>query len=639
MNSTSMSVADPGAIRRRRFWRGLAVTALLSAVMVVAPQPSGAAVQTKSLNAACTGRTAEDKALLGAVGASVLQVPLTSSVDAPAFVEPEQTGVPVTVSWQIDLPADFADTAAGAGITQLTLQNANVDVAVSGPTDTTSIPGRPPSQTISISPGTPISSSFGPFSATLDNIGTGGLIKLRSEQFTFDVALSVAGTAATVGIDCSTAVTIASIPVKVAGSPDIVQPISVESTPGQPSTVDVLGQYVTNGFTKDGVEQQVDPSTLKIVEGDARIEGGKIVATGPEAGTSTDVTFEVCAGTIQVAEAEAGITDIQEMRIFFDPASQATRRQFGVRMALGTEQSPPIWSYRANPLLPPIFSMGFPPPTPPADEDRPADAPDNWQSWWQQFLADNNGYVFFTSFEYPSPAQVQAALEAIPGIGAGNVKVSGGEVVSNGGGNVPEGVTLKDALEYRPYTVEFSGDLAEQSVDQLSVARLYSFFPVEVRDSLLALAGSLGGDEEGGEGGGPTVPIPDGLTVQEYVEQLNYEAGVKLQNGDLIGYFATVDTLLTVITENLGALIDVGAVTTLLADIFQPPPEVVTVQEGADPVEAKFQELCSQGVVTLTSAGAAGETTENAGQDPAVGGANETQGNETQGGAAVSVAG
>ena len=53
----------------------------------------------------------------------------------------------------ITLANDFADTAAGAGITQLTLQNANVDVAVSGPTDTTSIPGRPPSQTISISPG------------------------------------------------------------------------------------------------------------------------------------------------------------------------------------------------------------------------------------------------------------------------------------------------------------------------------------------------------------------------------------------------------------------------------------------------------------------------------------------------------
>lgn len=631
MNSTSRSAATSGAVGRKRFLGTLAVAALISAVMVATAQPTAAAVQTKTLNAACSGRTAEDKALLGAVGASVLQVPLTSSVDAPAFVEPEQTGVPISVSWKVDLPADFADTAAGAGITQLTLQNANVDVIVSGPTDTTSIVGRPPAQTISISPGTAISSSFGPFSGTLDNIGTGGLIKLRSEKFTFDVALSVAGTAATVGIDCSTAVTIASIPVKVAGSPDIVQPISVESTPGQPSTVDVLGQFVTNGFTKDGVEQQVDPSTLKIVEGDARIEGGKIVATGPEAGTSTDVTFEVCAGTIQVAEAEAGITDIQEMRIFFDPASQATRRQFGVRMGLGTEQSPPIWSYGAN--------LFFPPPTPPADEDRPADAPDDWQSWWQQFLADNNGYVFFTSFEYPSPAQVQAALEAIPGIGAGNVKVSGGEVVSNGGGNVPEGVTLKGALEYKPYTVEFSGALAEQAVDQLSVARLYSFFPVEVRDSLLALAGSLGGDEEGGEGGGPTVPIPEGLTVQEYVNQLNFQAGFKLQNGDIFGYFETVDTLLTVVTENLGALIDVGAVTTLLADIFQPPPEVVTVQEGADPVEAKFQELCSQGVVTLTSAGAAGETTENGGQDPAVGGANETQGNETQGGAAVSVAG
>ncbi len=116
------------------------------------------------------------------------------------------------------------------------------------------------------------------------------------------------------------------------------------------------------------------------------------------------------------------------------------------------------------------------------------------------------------------------------------------------------------------------------------------------------------------------------------MDQLNYQAGVLFNQGAFLdnpitgelGYISTVELLVKVLGENIGSLIDVAAATALLNQIFQPTPGVSTVVQGEDPVEAKTQELCSQGVVTLTSAAAevASETT----VPTDVGGATDEQG-------------
>ncbi|MCP4435492.1 MAG: hypothetical protein GY812_08355 [Actinomycetia bacterium] len=628
MNSSSEGTGTgSGARRGKRLWGVLAVTALMSAVLVANSQVTSAA-SSKTINAACAGVTQADKDLLGAVvPGGVLSTPLEAIIDAPPFVEPQQSGVGVSVTWNMNLPADFADTAIGFGISQMDVVDINTDVTIDGPDDYDFvIPGRPPNTTITLQAGQPITSTFGPFSTTLDDVPNGGIIKLRSEEFRFTVKLTVAGAAQEVKVVCSTATTIGTIPIKVAGSPDIVQPIEVSSNEGQPSTVDVLNEFVTNGTTKDGVEQQVDPSTLKILEGDAQIVAGKVVATGAAAGTSTDVVFEVCAGTVEIAPAEEGITEVQELRFFYDPSTGGTKRQMGVRMGLDGESSPIIWSID-GPLVP------NPTPAQIANETPPEDAAPGWVNWWQ--LAVNN-LALFTTHSYPTAAEVQAGLEAIPGIGQGNVTVTRGDIINRL--NAPEGVTLEGSNQYRPYTVTFAGELAGKSVAQLIPLRLYSFFPAEVRDSLLAVAGSLGGGEGEGDGGGepaePTAPIPDGKTAQEYVNDLNFKAGTQLNNGDFVGALATLDLMFTVIGENTGDLIDVNEATALLGQLFQASPEVITTTNGADPVDAQFQELCSQGVVTLTTAGAdvAAATNEQ-------GGAAVEGTTENQGGASLAIAG
>ncbi len=182
-------------------------------------------------------------------------------------------------------------------------------------------------------------------------------------------------------------------------------------------------------------------------------------------------------------------------------------------------------------------------------------------------------------------------------------------------------------MGYMPYTVEFTGDLANKALDQISVANLYSFLPSEIKTALLGLAGELGGDGEGepgdGEPGEEPTPIPDGLTAKEYVDQLFALAGQYGTNGDVVKWLETLQLAFKVMGENIADLIDVAEVTALLNDIFQPAAAIVTPVQGEDPTPEEFQELCSQGIITVQSASVEGATaTDGTGGQPTnVGGA------------------
>ncbi len=507
MGSLTRSAGEASSRGRgRRTWGALAVTALMASVLVVVAQPSGAATSTKSLTSSCTGADKATTDALSAFGGSV-SAPITATTDAPAFVEPDQTGVPVKVTFSLSLTPDLVDKVVAVSPT-LKVSNANIPIQVSGPTSTTSFVGKPAPQTITLQKGTALNAAFPTINGTLNDIGSGGIIKLSSQSFTFTITLA-GNLIDPLNLKCTTGSTLIGIPVKVAGSPDIVQPIEIASNEGEGVSVDVLSDYVTNGRTKDGVEQQVDPSTLKIVEGDAQIVDGKIVSTGPAAGTSADVTFEVCAGTIEVAAADPGTSEVQELRIYSDPNTIAGKREIGARFAFGDPvevegvdapvqpSGDVLWSakHARGPLGLPI-----PAPYPNGTTGYPGQfltgpAPANW--------TDNvNTYAFQSDFAYPTAAMVQTALESIPSIGPGNVSVTQGDIVSNGAGNVPDGVSLEGQMQYAPYVVSFQGDLANKALDQIVIAKLYSFLPSEIKDTLLTLIPSGDGGEGGGEGGG-----------------------------------------------------------------------------------------------------------------------------------------
>ena len=78
---------------------------------------------------------------------------------------------------------------------------------------------------------------------------------------------------------CSTGDLVAATQIKVPGSPDIVQPISLTATPNQVLSVDVLKQYVTAGVDKAGVTKPVVAESLKVVDGPATIKNGQVEIT------------------------------------------------------------------------------------------------------------------------------------------------------------------------------------------------------------------------------------------------------------------------------------------------------------------------------------------------------------------------
>jgi hypothetical protein len=549
------------------------VTALMGAALVWGSAPTGAAT-TKTFTPVCT----DPDGLLASLG--IAPPPVTATVEAPAFVEPGQTGVPVSVSYSVLLDAKLVDLALGAGGPTLALSNVKSQTVVSGPpaTSTTSIPGDWAGTTITLTAGQPATIALPKFEGTLNDIGSGGVIKLSSQSVQFTV--TVVGKAVTV--TCTTGVTIATIPIKIAGSPDIVQPIDVDGAEGQDVTVDVLADFVTNGRTKDGVEQQVDPSTLKVLEGNATVVDGKIVAVSPAAGTSADVTFEVCAGTVEIAPADPGTSEVQELRIFREPATDFSKRMLGARFALGGGPGAPLWTAQTR-----IGGLPWAPPFVPDEATNP--------NWWSNNV--NNFAIVQSDFRYPSAAELQASLESVPGIGAGNVKVTRGTVQSVKG----------TKLQYMPFNVEFTGALARTSVNPISVAKMYSFLPTEILDNLLALAGSAGGGGGGG-GTGPKYPIPagdlNGVPIngdaKAYVDYLQKDIGnyiIGTQDWqDAVALWAGV------LGENITAVIDIDAALKALTSLFIPKPETVTLTQGEDPVAAQTQELCSQGVITLTSA-------------------------------------
>jgi hypothetical protein len=456
------------------------------------------------------------------------------------------------------------------GVTSAEVKDAKVDTQVSGPTSTTIIQGRPPGQTITITKGAGLTSNFGPFSGQLDDIGNSGVIKLRSESVDFTMVAAISGKTTPIKMTCPIGATIATIPVKVAGSPDIVQPIEEPGVAGQDTTVDVLAKYVTNGKDKSGVVRQVDPSTLKIVEGPGSVQGGKLVIPSPVAGAASDTTFEVCAGTVEVAPATEGTDEVQRIRLFHEPGN-SFKRNFAATFNLGTDPGVPVWMVGQNTVL----ALGGPQP---------------WGSKVLPYaLAGASGA---SPYEWPTDAEMAAALQSIPEVGAGNVEVTSGDT------QVQPGANGVKAYQYRDYEVHFVGAKGKQDLPDLKTTHVASFLPQELLANLLAEVTKLS-EGGGGEPKPPKYPIPAGMTAKEYLDQIWADAGKAWGLLDVQTYFQKVQLWLGVFGENVMSLIDVNAALAFITSLFPKKPEVSWLTQGESPKPAEMQELCSQGVVTI----------------------------------------
>lgn len=531
--------------------------------------PSGADPVTKTLTGSCGGADDASTALLNALGGN-LTVPFEVTADVPPTLEPEQSGSPISFTWKVSLSTDVVDKAVVVDPV-LTVSNLVLDMGVSGPTATTVVQGRPGPLDVALTAGQPAEIVQGPFSGTLEEVGKGGLIRYSPSAISFTISVDLSGQARDINVVCAASGTVATTSIKIPGSPEIVQPIALSAQPGETLSVDVLGQYVTNGIDDDGKELPVDPSSLKVIDGPATVAGGQVQITAGGPGSTTSATFEVCAGTLP------GIDEVQ--RITIDPSNDAMRRSVGFSLTYGDAETAPVWLARkwkefpeeGGSLIGNLFNAifvgllsehqdigGTYPETYPLPVD------------WR---AESFAYFFTDRFE-PTPELIDAALETLPGIGAGGVEVTG--------------------VEGEPFTfdITFVGANGQQDVESIGLGDYYSILPRETLTFILEQAqGLLGG---GGEGEEPTTTLPEGMTLQQYADQLRDELNAAVLAGDLTLAGEKLNALVAILPDLLISNIDVDAVIAFITGLFPSPPTLVTTVSGEEPTP-----ICSQGVIDV----------------------------------------
>ena len=538
-------------IIRSKSVRVTAAAAVLGAVVVTAAPMTSAAPVSKTLGATCVAADEASKPLVSVLASSgQIALPITVNVDAPTTLQPEQADVPVKYGFSVTL--DSATTAAiPSSITSVNVSNLKFALAVNGPTETKSLISPPlPPQDLPVKPGEPATITYGPFDGAFTGIGKGGVIKVTVVETAFTIKVVVAGEQ-TVNVKCSVPGTAFSSTVKIPGSPDIVQPITVNANPTEKVTVDVLGQFTTPSKDENGNLRQVDPSSFKVKDGPGAIVGGKLEITAGGPGSTTSVTCEVCSGALP------GLNEVQVIDV--DSTSNIVKKGVGFTLKFGAAESPVI------PMVPPIVSFpNLPPATnPPAD-------PSPWELKANQFL--------FTPHEMPSPAEIQTALELTPGIGPGNVRVT------RDAANDPPG---KDR-----YRVEFIGALAEKELSdtqKITGGAWYSVFPQELKTKALALAGSIGGDDDGG-----APPLTEDQ-INQQIQALQVEIDQALRLGNISLAF---DKKLEQVKLEVQRPSFATTATKLLSDLFSTTPSTSVEVAGESPIG-----ICTEAIVDVVVAG------------------------------------
>ncbi len=542
-----------------------------------ASSPISAAPQQKTLTGSCTGADKASSDLLAVFGGA-LALPFDITSDVPAQLDPGAPDQPIAFTWSVSLAASVTSAVAAIDPT-LTVKNIQLDMGVTGPTATKVVEGRPAPMEVAITAGKPASFAMGPFSGKLTEIGKGGVIKYSPKNIALSISLDIKGAATDINVTCSAPGTAAVTSIKIPGSPDIKQPIELEGTPNSSVSVDVLGKYVTAGTDEKGVVREVQPDTLKVIDGPGQVVNGQVVVNTGAAGTTSSVTFEVCSGTLP------GTNAVQTLALtlpnpwgppFYELNNQL-RKGVAFTLKYGDETTAPI--NMVDPMsLPVVLNPSL------------MNIPVN------DWLNHANDYIL-TGFKAPSAADVQIALERLPSIGAGGVKVTSTPAT-------PPGPNVEPTANF---SIEFVGKNAEKEVRSITLGNYYSVFPQEYLTMIIdAAKGLLGGG--GGDGAATTTTFPGGVTLDERIKQLEAQQYLAQISNDLPLWLSTTQELLPLKIEQATSNIDVNAAIGALTGIFSPPPAPKVLVAGELPIG-----ICSQGIIDVTVASVAGKSETNPG--------------------------
>lgn len=605
MQDRSTRRTSPG----RRSGAAILVTAVLSLLLVAVS--SGTATSAAPVNAtiptSCSGRDVATNDTLGLakelIGSDRLAVNLlVTGGDVPETAGLEQD-INAAFDWAATMDQNLIDEAA-ALIPSIQVSNLQATQQIRGPVSTNEFSGSNPGPvTITPQVGVPARLPIGTIGGTVRTNG-GGIVTYRVGSLQLDVKLTVTGVGDfDLKLKCEVqgsniiAKTTVRDPDAPVFNPEIIQ---LQANPGQTVSVDLLGNVITPGKTP------LLPESLEIVDpptaGSASIAGGVLSFTAPNEGGTYSTTVQVC-GAPKSAAGTPGVNETQMLTLGENWTDVGTGggppllaqglnpRPIAFTLKVGEEETGLIWAAE-NILLPAIFPM-------PLNGTRPT--PENWAPENRPGIV--NQYATDTRYKGVSPADVQAALEALPSVGAGNVVVSG--LDESGAETTRLGQIAKMQITY-------VGAKGGQDVPSLALGQWYSVPPQEVLDRIAAtiagLAGSIGGEDDG------TPPSE----FDQFLETLDPNKpgdqakadkflGDKIQASLFGGPAVTSEDWSSWILFklNIGALIP--QVTTFLNSLFPQKVAPATVEQGEAPVPP--QPLCAQGIVEVTVAAVGSATT------------------------------
>lgn len=598
----------------RRTGAAALVTALIAALLVVVG--SGATTGAEPVNSkiatSCTGRDKATNDTLGLakglIGSDRVAVDLViTGGNVPATAGLEQD-IDAAFNWTATMDQTLIDKAAGL-IPSITLSNINAVQQVRGPASENEFAGSNPGP-ITIAPvaGVPSTLPIGTIGGTVKTTG-GGIITYRVASLELDATLSIPGTGDfNLKLTCEVqgsniiAKTTVRDPDAPVFNPEVVE---VDAAAGETVTVDLLGDVITPGKTP------LLPESLKIVEqpaaGTASISNGVFSYTAPQQGGTFTTTVEVC-GAPKDEAGTPGINEVQALTFGENWTNVGTGgglpvvgqglnpRPVAFTLKVGEEETRLIWAAE-HALFPGVVAMPLGGVTP---------TPENWAPANKQGLV--NQYAVETRYKGISPSDVQAALEALPSIGAGNVQVVGLDA---------EGAETTRLGQIASLKVTYVGAKAEQDIPAISLAQWYSVPPQEVLDriseAIAGLAGSIGGGGEGGEEA-PKSEFQQLLDSLDPNVPADQRAADKAMGDKIIASITTGTPIppedwkaFLLFKLNIGALIP--QVTAFLNSLFPQKLAASTVEQGEAPTPP--QPLCAQGIIQVTVAEVAAKTAVN----------------------------
>ncbi len=562
--------------RRKTGGAVLTATALLAALLVsMTTGISSAAPVSAEVPAMCAGADKDSLATLALakalIGSDKVAVKLLAnskgSIPANAGIGDE---INAAFDWKGTLDQNLIDKAADLKLA-LKITKVKTEMLVKGPSDQDRFTATGPDANVSAVKGAPAVLSLGSIGGPITTTG-GGIITYRVGLVTLTASLSLSGQNFVINMKCATvgsnliAKTTVKDPDAPTFTPDVVK---LKANAGETVTVDLLDGVIQPGKTP------LIPDSLKIAEnpgaGSASISGGVFSFTAPSTPGTYSTTVEIC-GEPKADSGIPGVDEVQKIQLGTNWSGDGilAPRPVAFTLKFGEQETKLIWTARQL--------LGFPLPL--ADG---SPTPDNWAPANAPGLI--NTYALQTTYQPPTAAGVQAALEALPGIGAGNVAVT--DLKENEGN--PNLVT--------GFAVTYTGELAQQDVPELSLGQWYTVPPQELLDSIgeavAGIAGGMGGDDDA-----PPGPM-DGMTPEQADAYIGNKLVASITGGPAVTD-AEWDAWVKI--RIINPIMDqVPAIIAWITSLF--PEKLITSTLTAGEVPTPPQDLCAQGIIDVTVSG------------------------------------